>query len=77
MIPVPHAGTLVRVGGVAEARRVPWIDDVAITANPGQELRPLPEGHRYLGFIYAWADDAATAVDAVRRAHDLLTVELA
>lgn len=77
MIPVPHAGTLVRVEGTGEARRVPWIDDVVITAHPGQALVPLPEGNRYLGFIYAWAEDAPTAVKALREAHAKLVVELA
>jgi biotin carboxylase len=76
MVPVPRAGTLVAVGGVSDARRVPWIDDVVITAHPGQKLEPLPEGNHYLGFIYAWADDAATAVAALRAAHAKLAVEL-
>jgi len=76
MIPTPRAGTLRSVGGVGQARLVPWIDDLIITARPGERLVPLPEGSRYLGFIFARADDAATAVVAVRQAHALLTVEL-
>ena len=76
MIPVPRAGTLVRVHGADHARRVPWIDDVVITAHPGQVLEPLPEGNRYLGFIYAWAEDRETAEAAVREAHAKLEVEL-
>lgn len=76
MIPVPRAGTLAQVGGVDEARRVPWIDDVVITAHPGQRLEPLPEGNVYLGFIYARAEDASTAVAALRAAHGKLDVRL-
>jgi len=77
MIPVPRAGTLRDVSGIAEARLVPWIGDIVITARLGEQLVPLPEGNRYPGFIFARAADAETAVDAVRRAHALLTFELA
>jgi len=77
MVPVPRAGTLVGVSGVDEARQVPWIDDVVITAHPGQELRPLPEGNRYLGFVFARAASVAEAVGALRAAHTKLSVELA
>jgi hypothetical protein len=77
MIPVEKAGSLVAVHGADEARRVPWVDDVVITAHPGQALQPLPEGSHYLGFIYAWAEDPETATRAVREAHAKLTVELA
>ena len=77
MIPVEKAGTLVKVHGADEARRVPWVDDVVITAHPGQALVPLPEGSHYLGFIYAWAEDPETATQALREAHAKLVVELA
>jgi biotin carboxylase len=77
MIPTTDAGTLRGVEGVADARLVPWVDDVAITAHPGQELVPLPEGSRYLGFIFARAPDPATAEEAVRRAHTMLRIALA
>jgi len=77
MIPVERAGTLVAVHGADAARRVPWVDDVVISAHPGQSLQPLPEGSHYLGFIYAWAEDPATATQALRTAHAKLTVELA
>ncbi len=76
MMPVPRAGRLVRVGGVDDARCVPWIDDVVITAHPGQVLEPLPEGSHYLGFIHARAEAAATAVAALRAACAKLEVEL-
>ena len=76
MIPVPRAGTLRRVSGVEQARLVPWIDDIVITAHPGDRLVPLPEGNRYPGFIFARAADAAVAVQAVRDAHALLALDL-
>ena len=76
MIPIEGAGCLRRVGGVDEAKRVPWIDDVVITVHPGQELVPLPEGNLYLGFIFARAADVSTCIAAVREAHAMLGVEL-
>jgi biotin carboxylase len=77
MIPVPRAGTLRSVGGVEDAKRLPHIDDVVITAHVGQALEALPEGNRYLGFIFARADAPETAVRAVREAHAKLAFELA
>ncbi|MFI5206720.1 MAG: ATP-grasp domain-containing protein [Gemmatimonadales bacterium] len=77
MIPVPRAGTLLGVSGVDEAKRVARVEDVVITAHVGQALEPLPEGNRYLGFIYARAEHSETAVQAVRAAHAKLGFELA
>jgi len=69
MIPVPRAGPLREVQGVAEARAVPGIADVVITAHRGQELVPWPEGSRYPGFIFARAGSPAEAEQALRTAH--------
>jgi hypothetical protein len=77
MIPVLAAGTLRGVGGVDEARRVASVEDVVITAHVGQALQPLPEGNRYLGFIYARTERSETAIAAVRAAHAKLGFELA
>ena len=52
MIPIPKAGVLEEVHGLEAARAVPEIADVTITAHPGQRLVPLPEGSRYLGFLF-------------------------
>ncbi len=76
MIPIPSAGVLERVGGVEAARRVSGVEDVLITAHRGQELVPLPEGSRYLGFIFARADTPELAESALRRAHGELDVEV-
>jgi phosphoribosylaminoimidazole carboxylase (NCAIR synthetase) len=67
MIPIPGAGVLNEVRGVAEARAIPLVEDVQITAHPGERLVPFPEGSRYPGFIYA-RGEAPTAVEAALRA---------
>src|SRR5207244_5832307 len=59
MIPIPGAGTLREGRGVAEAKRVPLVEDVQITAHPGERLIPFPEGSRYPGFIFARGETSA------------------
>jgi biotin carboxylase len=69
MIPIPGAGTLREVRGVAEAKAVPLIEDVQITAHPGERLVPFPEGSRYPGFIFARGETSAVVEAALRDAH--------
>ena len=72
MIPVPGAGVLEDCSGVDDAKRVPGVDDVVITAHRGETLVPWPEGSRYPGFIFARGDTPALAERAVREAHHRL-----
>ena len=77
MIPMPGAGVLRAVRGVDAARAVPGVEDVAITAHPGQRLVPLPLGAQYPGFIFARGASAAEVESALRRAHACLRFDLA
>jgi biotin carboxylase len=72
MIPIPQAGILRGVSGVAEAEAVPGVEGVEITAKLNYPLVPLPEGESYLGFIFARADEPAAAEAALREAHGYL-----
>ena len=72
MIPVPRGGVLRHVRGVEEARAVPLVDAVEITAHPGQTLVPWPEGARYPGFIFAKGDTPEGVEAALRAAHGRL-----
>src|SRR5262249_26050129 len=67
MIPIPAAGVLERVDGLEEARAVPGVEEVTISAHPGQRLVPLPEGSRYLGFVFSRAETPALAEAALRQ----------
>src|SRR5881392_2640012 len=67
MIPVPAAGVLREVRGLDAARAVPLVEEVVITAHPGQTLVPWPEGSRYPGFIFA-RGGTSEAVEAALRA---------
>jgi len=69
MVPIPRAGVLKEVRGQAEARTVPGIEEIAITAHPGQDLVPLPEGASYPGFIFARAESPERVEAALREAH--------
>jgi biotin carboxylase len=76
MIPIPRAGVLEKVEGLDAAGAVPLVEDVTISAHAGETLVPLPEGHRYLGFIFARGDDPAAVERALRDAHARLTFTL-
>jgi biotin carboxylase len=69
MIPIPGKGVYETVEGLEEARRVAAIEEITISARPGQTLVPLPEGSRYLGFIFSRAETPEAAEAAVREAH--------
>jgi biotin carboxylase len=73
MIPIPHAGILRRVTGQEDAKQVAGIEDIRITIPIGQEVMPLPEGSRYLGFIFARDDTPMGVESALRAAHRRLT----
>jgi biotin carboxylase len=72
MIPIPSRGMYKGVEGEAEARAVPGVTDVRITAKVGQLLETLPEAGSYLGFIFARGATAAAAEAALRAAHRTL-----
>jgi biotin carboxylase len=76
MIPIPRAGRLDGMRGVEEARSVPAVEDVVISAHKGQTLVPLPEGWQYLGFIFARGETPAEVEDALRIAHARLAFEI-
>ena len=76
MIPIPRAGTLTGVTGEQSARSVPEVEDIRITMNPGSQLIPLPEGGRYLGFIFARAKDTDRVERALRAAHEKLAFQI-
>ncbi|MBE3558802.1 MAG: ATP-grasp domain-containing protein, partial [Ktedonobacteraceae bacterium] len=76
MIPIPAAGMLKAVHGVDEAKSVPLVTGVEITAQLHQPLVPLPEGASYLGFIFARGATPADVEQALRLAHAHLHFEI-
>ena len=76
MIPIPAAGILRQVDGLEAARAVPGIRDITISIPLGDTLVPVPEGNRYLGFIFSDGDTPAAAEAALREAHGELTFRI-
>jgi biotin carboxylase len=72
MIPIPHAGVYRGVQGLEDARRVPGVEDIVITAKEGQEMLPLPEGSTYLGFLFFRGPSVDLVLDGLREAHRYL-----
>ena len=77
MIPIPGRGLYKGVAGEDEARAVPGMTDVRITAKVGQLLEALPEAGSYLGFLFAHGATPAGAEASVRHAHRALTFDIA
>lgn len=77
MIPVPRSGILEEVEGVEEAARIPGIEEILITAKPGERLIPWPEGKSYPGFLFSVGDTPAEAERALREAHARLRFRMA
>ena len=77
MLPVPRPGVLRAVQGCAAARAVPGITGLTITIPAGQRVLPLPDGDRYLGFIFAEADTGPGVERALTVASDQLHVVIA
>jgi biotin carboxylase len=76
MVPAPCRGQLRAVTGVDDARSVPGVTSVAITAPPGAWVAPAPEGDRYLGFVFAAGLTPAEVEAALRSARRALVVEV-
>ena len=77
MLPIPEAGVLRRIEGIAAAERVPFIEQIDIQVREGYELVPLPEGASYLGFLFARAPTPQQAEAALRAAHRCLKIVVA
>jgi biotin carboxylase len=76
MIPIPRRGIYHALKGLADARSVPGVTGVSITAEPGQIIAPPPDGASYLGFIFARAENPADAEAALRIAHRRLHFDI-
>ena len=72
MIPITEAGILQRVEGLTDALQTEFVEDIEIHIRPGYELRPLPEGASYLGFVFAQGPDFEATYEALKKAHSRL-----
>ncbi|MFQ5966005.1 MAG: ATP-grasp domain-containing protein [Acidimicrobiia bacterium] len=66
MLPIPSAGVLSEVRGEEEALAVEGVTQLEITIPLGHRVVPLPEGDRYLGFLFAKGPGPADVERALR-----------
>jgi glutathione synthase/RimK-type ligase-like ATP-grasp enzyme len=76
MLPIPATGTLTAVEGVDDVLSMDGIDDVEITIPTGRRVVALPEGDRYLGFVFASGADPAGVEQTLREAGQKLAVAI-
>ncbi len=74
MLPIPAEGVLESVDGQDDARNVFGIQSLEITIPPGRMVRPLPDGDRYLGFMFARGASPEAVESTLREAHSRLNV---
>jgi biotin carboxylase len=74
MIPIPRPGTFTGIDGLDRVRELEHISAIDITATPGSQVQPPPEGDRYLGFVFAKGPDRKGVEATLRRARDLVRV---
>jgi hypothetical protein len=74
MLPVDRAGVLQAVHGRVQAAAVPGITGLSITTPVGQPVHPLPEGDRYLGFLFAEGTTHQQVQEALHAARQRLRV---
>jgi L-amino acid ligase C-terminal domain 2/ATP-grasp domain len=74
MIPIPKPGTFTGIDGLDLVRELVHISAIEITATPGSQVQPPPEGDRYLGFIFAKGPDREAVETTLRQARDLVRV---
>jgi biotin carboxylase len=76
MLPIPRAGVLLGVDGREDALAVPGIVGLDITVAPGRRVLPVPEGNRYLGFLFARGADPLAVEAALRTAFSSLEIRI-
>lgn len=76
MLPIRSAGVLERVSGQERALAIEGVVGVEISIASGRPVVPLPEGDRYLGFVFARGPTPQDVEDALRRAEACLEVRL-
>jgi biotin carboxylase len=76
MLPIERSGRLAAVEGREAARAVEHITGLELSIPVGHRIEALPEGSRYLGFLFARAATPVLVEDALRAGHAKLDVRI-
>ena len=76
MIPIPKSGILKEVLGKEDALAIKGIEEVEITIPLGVKIVELPEGDRYLGFIFASSEKSEETIEILKEAHKNLKFKI-
>ncbi len=76
MLQAENSGVLRSIQGLQRARKQSNIDAINITIPIGQHVEALPEGRRYLGFIFASSSNIWETEDSLRRARAALEITI-
>jgi hypothetical protein len=76
MLPIPATGILTDVEGVSDVLAMDGIDGVEITIPTGRRVVALPEGDRYVGFVFASGLDPGAVEATLRRAGTALILSI-
>jgi biotin carboxylase len=77
MLPIRTGGVLRAVTGLELASSVPGITGVTISIPLGERVTPLPEGDRYLGFVFACGSSPEEVEAALRDAEQQIQPDIA
>ena len=76
MIPIPESGVFEHIAGLDSVRQLDGISSIDITTSPGSTVAPPPEGDHYLGFVFAKGTRPNQVTDVLRKASELVQVEI-
>jgi hypothetical protein len=76
MLPIRSAGVLDHVSGQERALAIEGVVGLDVTIPSGRPVVPLPEGDRYLGFIFARGPTPHAVEATLRQAEACLDVHL-
>jgi len=74
MLPIPATGILTGIEGIEDVLAMESVDDVTQTIAAGRRVEALPEGDRYLGFVFAGGANPESVEATLREAGAALTV---
>ncbi len=74
MLPIPATGIFSGIEGLDDVKAMDGIGEVTLTITPGRRVVALPEGDRYLGFVFAVGADPDVVEATLRAAASALSV---